>query len=54
MTAKTTEMYSGAISKSHARIASQQDRVSSNTGQKSTKGKFEHLASGWNFLTLKE
>jgi hypothetical protein len=53
-TAKTTGMSSGAISKSHARIASQQDRVSSKTVQKSTKGKFEHLASGWDFLTLKE
>jgi hypothetical protein len=53
-TAKTTGMSSGAISKSHARIASQQDRVSSKTGQKSAKGKFEHLASGWDFLTLKE
>jgi hypothetical protein len=53
-TAKTTGMSSGAISKSHARIASHQDRVSSKTVQKSTKGKFEHLASGWNFLTLKE
>jgi hypothetical protein len=39
-------MSSGAISKSHARIASQQNRVSSKTVQKSTKGKFEHLASG--------
>jgi hypothetical protein len=53
-TARTTGISSGAISKSHARIASQKDRVSSKTLQKSTKGKFEHLASGWDFLTLKE
>jgi hypothetical protein len=52
-TAKTTGISSGAISKSHARIASQQNRVSSKTVQKPAKGKFEHLAKGWEFLTLK-
>jgi hypothetical protein len=47
-------MSSSAISKNHKRIASKQNPVSTKTVQKPAKEKFEHLAKGWEFLTLKE
>jgi hypothetical protein len=52
--AKTTGMYSGAISKGQKRISSKQNPVSTKTVQKLPKGKFEHLAKGWDFLTKLE
>jgi hypothetical protein len=52
--AKTTGISSGAISKNHKRISSKQNPVRTKTVQKPAKGKFEHIAKGWEFLTLKE
>jgi hypothetical protein len=47
-------MSRGAISKNQKRIASKQNLVSAKTMQKPPKGKFGHLAKGWDFLTKSE